>query len=215
MKSGELLLKYQCANCNSNQKIIAVRFEELVYDDSTKEHRPLVTKIGEWPRFGAPIPARVITLVGGDKDNFIKGYQCENQGLGIGAFAYYRRVIESQKGRLLDNIIKVAERNYAPQNAIDRLKDAKAEIQFKKAMESISDCVPESLLIKGHNPLTLLHRPLSIGIHDGDEKWCLEHATAIREVLFALADRIDVALKNSGELDKAVSRLIKPDDVVQ
>ena len=37
----------------------------------------------------------------------MKGRRCGNLGLGIGAFVYYRRVVENQKSRILDEIIKV------------------------------------------------------------------------------------------------------------
>ena len=67
-------------------------------------------KIGEWPAFGARLPLRMKRLVGDDYELFMKGYRSENQGLGIGAFAYYRRVVETQKNRLFDEIIKASER---------------------------------------------------------------------------------------------------------
>ena len=53
-------------------------------------------------------------LVGPDRDDFLKGRRCENQGLGVGAFIYYRRVVENQKNRILGvcriNLIKSTEK---------------------------------------------------------------------------------------------------------
>jgi len=48
----------------------------------------------------------VITLIGPDREIFLRGRRAENQGLGIGAFAYYRRVVENQKGRIITQIGK-------------------------------------------------------------------------------------------------------------
>jgi hypothetical protein len=59
-----------------------------------------VYKYGEHPPFGIPVPKKVLRLFGNDRTNFLKGRQCENQGLGVGAFAYYRRVVESHKNEL-------------------------------------------------------------------------------------------------------------------
>jgi hypothetical protein len=170
----------------------------------------MAMKIGEHPPIGPSIPTRVITLVGPDRENFLKGWRCENQGMGIGAYAYYRRVIENQKDRLLDTIIKVAERTPGSQSAIETLRDAKSETQFSKAVHSVKDCVPDSLRINGHNPMTLLHSALSEGLHDADEEWCLDRAHAIHHILFALAERTGAILKDSAELDAAVSRLLNP-----
>ena len=74
----------------------------------------------------------------------------------------------------------------------------------------MKDVIPESLRIDGHNPLTLLHSALSGGIHDYSDDDCLKLATAVREVLFALAERIELALKGHAELKAAVSRLVNP-----
>src|SRR5262249_3251893 len=79
---------------------------------------------------------------------------------------------------------------------------------FKNAIEIVKTAIPESLLIKGHNPLTLLHSPLSEGLHELPDEKCLELATSIRVVLTELADRVSRALQDQKELDDAVSRLL-------
>jgi len=66
------------------------------------------------------------------------------------------------------------------------------ETQFSKAIETIKAAIPESLLIDGHNPLTLLHDALSEGLHAQTNEDCLELATSIRVVLTELAERIPV-----------------------
>ena len=71
-------------------------------------------KIGEVPRFGDSLRGRVVKLLEGDQENLRKGHQCETQGLGIGAFSYYRRVVENTKDRVFEDVIKVAEALRAP-----------------------------------------------------------------------------------------------------
>jgi hypothetical protein len=141
---------------------------------------------------------------------FLKGRRAGNQGLGIGAYAYYRRVVENQKGRLLDKIIGVARQLDVNSPMIPALEAAKSETQFSKAIESVKDSIPESLRIRGHNPLTLLHSALSQGLHAESDEDCLEVASAIREVLFELAERIDTVLKDHASLDMALNRLLNP-----
>jgi hypothetical protein len=164
-------------------------------------------KLGEDPPFGSRIPARVITLIGPDRDMFLRGRRAELQGLGIGAFAYYRRVIENQKNRLLDTILKVAKRLDAPQEQVQALEAAKSETQFNKAVESIKSAIPTELLIQGRNPLLLLHSALSEGLHALTDEQCLELATSIRVVLFELAEKTGQVLKEQSDLDAAVARL--------
>jgi len=130
-----------------------------------------------------------------------------NQGLGIGAFAYYRRAVENEKARILDEIIRVAKRIGAASDVVQDLEDAKRETQFSSSVTAIKHGIPPVLLINGHNPLTLLHTALSDGLHAQDDAHCLEFASAVRAVLVELADRLGNALKEQAELDAAVSKL--------
>jgi len=120
----------------------------------------------------------------------LKGRRSENQGLGIGAFGYYRRVVENQKNRILDEVIKVSEKLGATKDLLGELRKAKDEGQFTKAIESIKHGIPQALLVDGHNPLTLLHSALSEGLHGQPDEECLALATSIRVVLTELADRL-------------------------
>jgi hypothetical protein len=166
-------------------------------------------KYGEYPSFGPPLPSKLIELVRPEWEYFLKGRRAENQGLGIGSFAYYRRVIESQKNRILDEIIKAANKLAAPLEAIEELELAKQEIQFKKAVEGVKHALPEALWIEGSNPITLLHSALSIGLHGKSDAECLALATDIRLVMTELAERLVAVLKDDNELKGAVARLVK------
>lgn len=146
-------------------------------------------------------------MIGPDRDLFLKGRRSELQGLGIGAFGYYRRIVENQKNRLLDEIIKVGKKTNAAPELLQELESAKKETQFSRAIECIKHGLPPTILINGHNPLALLHSALSEGIHAKPDEQCLELATSIREVLFALAEKLGEALKSQAGLDAAVNRL--------
>jgi hypothetical protein len=146
-------------------------------------------------------------LFGEDREIFLKGRRCENQGLGIGAFTYYRRIVENHKTQILDEIIGVATK-VAP-GMVETLERAKSENQFSKAVESVKDAIPPTLLINSHNPLTLLHSALSKGLHAQTDEQCLELARDIRLVLAELAERIGQALRDEAELNAAISRLMK------
>ena len=164
--------------------------------------------IGEQPPFGIPVPSKVLRLFGEDKANFIKGRQCENQGLGIGAFAYYRRVVENHKSEIFNEIIKVCETVGASEELIEELGSAKQERSFTRAIEQIKTALPHGLLISGHNPLLALHNALSIGLHNESDAKCLEAAHDVRLVLTDLIERMSLLRRDKSELDVAVQRLI-------
>jgi hypothetical protein len=194
---------YACKNCGKTLK------EYSLWIKLIGAEKGEIYKFGELPPFGPPIPPRLVSLIGPDKDLFLKGLRTESQGLGIAAFAYYRRVVENQKNRIFDEIIRVSRKLNASQEFLKDLEDAQREIQFSKAIEAIKHAIPEFLLINGHNPLNLLHSALSEGLHELPDEDCLEFATSIRVVMTELAERLSQALKDETELDQAVSKLMK------
>jgi hypothetical protein len=208
IRSGEPTLRnlnYRCRNCRRTEKAFAL----WIKPDADDKPNAQILKLGEHPEFGPPLTPRILKLVDEDnKDELRKGYRSERQGLGIGAFGYYRRVVENQKKRIIDQIIKVARTVHAGNDVISDLERARDENQFSKSIDEIKHGIPQTLLIDGHNPLKLLHDALSDGLHAQTDATCLELATAIRVVLSDLADRIDQALKDDKELKGALGRLL-------
>ena len=193
-------LTYKCSNCEKQTKIYSLLIlpkEGIIY------------KLGEYPTFGPPTPTKLINLLGAERETFLKGRRCENQGLGIAAFAYYRRVVENQKNKIIEEIIKVSKKINVPNEQLNKLNLALSETQFTNAINTAKDSLPESLFISGQNPLLLLYRALSEGVHNLPDEKCLELAQYIRVVLGALADRLSQILKDNQELESAISRLTK------
>jgi hypothetical protein len=199
-----LFIVFKCRNCANSLKIYAIWLPSW----KPAANEGIIEKLGELPAFGPQTPSRLISLVGPERDYYLKGRRAENQGLGIAAFAYYRRVVENQRNRIFDEIIRVSETIGVGQETIGELKAAKSETQFTRSVEAVKSGIPQLLLINGHNPLTLLHSAISEGLHADTDEECLEIATSIRVVLTELADRLATALKDHAELKTAVSRLL-------
>lgn len=204
-----LYVTYRCSNCQDSKKYFSLAAK---LDTSSDPHGVYFLgtcyKFGELPPYGPPVSSKLITLIGPDRDAFLKGRACENQGLGVGAFIYYRRVVENQKNRILGEIIEVSTKIGVPEDNIEKLRSAVTETQFSKALDMAKDAIPESLLIKGHSPISLLHSALSEGVHSLTDAECLELAGSVRVVLGELSDRLSQALKDEAELTKALSTLM-------
>ena len=197
-------IKYLCSNCQSNGKTFSVAAKI----NTDGEPQGSCYKFGELPPYGPLTSPKLISLIGPDRDEFLKGRRCENQGLGVGAYIYYRRVVENQKTRIIEEIIRVSDKIGAPEDKIEKLKSALSETQFSKALDIAKDVIPESLLINGHSPILLLHSALSKGVHELTDEECLELAGNIRVVLGELSDKLSQALKDDAEIKKALSALM-------
>ena len=205
----KLFLFYLCRNCAESRKTYALQVQRA-YDKKDVSVGSAL-KFGEVPGYGPPLSSRLLRMVGNDRELLLKGRRAENQGLGIGAFVYYRRVVENHRDQLFDQIRKAAEHLGADEDLLSSIDRAKAEKQFKKSFEPVKDAIPDGLKVKGHNPLTMLHNALSKGVHNLSDKECLERAQAVRVVLTELVANIVRITKDEREVDTSVSKLMSLD----
>jgi hypothetical protein len=204
MEAVEDFLKYTCRDCKQGQKTYS-----LISCAMDEEGLGQIVKVGEYPELHVDIPESLSTLLGQEYALFLRGLTCESRGLGIGAFTYYRRVVESQKTHFISEILRVAEKTGAPADLRDRLRGALTEKQFSRAVDLIKDAIPESVRVDSHNPLKVLHDALSIGVHAESDEKCLQIAHSIRIVLIDLSERLQAALAEHASLKVALSDLFR------
>ncbi len=196
------MIDYLCSNCKTEIKYFAIRIWQI-----EKSENADVYKLGEYPPNVDSLPTKLITIFGKCKDLVIKAKYCENHGLGLGAITYYRRIVENQKNKLIDSLYKAMIQINPDPDLLVKFEKAKLETQFSTSIELIKDFIPEELYIGGHNPLKLLYKSMSIGIHNLSDEKCLEIGKDIRIVLCELVKKINEVLKGRNELAKAVKSL--------
>ncbi len=205
---GFRFAKYRCRDCGVVTKTYAIMTQLIADEADNDEVRSAeVMKLGEFPPFGAPIASKIQRLLDPeDLELYRKGCRSEAQGLGIGAATYFRRIVESHWKLLVTSLREAAERiGHSDLAVFDR---ALRETQFSTAVKALRDAIPAKLLIlDGQNPLTLLHRPLSVQLHELTDGKCLQQAADIRIVLTALLENIADVLKDQDELRSAANRL--------
>ena len=200
----QALITLQCRNCQETIACFALNIS-----CKKGELSGAVVKFGETPSINEPLPKKVLSLVGSEREYFFNGLKSERLGLGIAAFAYYRRVIEHKKTKIIEEIIKAAKEIDADQQIIEELEQAKAEKQFSNVIKYINTAIPERLSIQGHNPLKLLYSALSEGLHNENDEECLQLAKSIRIVLIEFSNNISSILDSKHELTNAINILTK------
>jgi hypothetical protein len=203
-------LTYVCRNCSARKSIFAVASLQKSMPTVGKDGTAISLKLGQMPAFGPQTAARLMMLVGPDREIFLQGRRAENRGMGIGAFAYYRRVVENQKNRIIAEIAKVSKVLGSTPEIDALFAAAMKETRFSESIDMVKGAIPQTLLISGRNPLTLLHSALSKGLHDAEmtDAHCLALAQSIRTILGELAERASEALKNNKEIQNALSLLM-------
>lgn len=176
---GPQLLRYVCTSC---EKTSAEFFIEIEAER--------VRKLGQRPPWTINVSKRVAEFLGDDLSKIYKnGLVCESQGLGIAAFAYYRRVLEDTIDRLLDAIQEAIDDAGERERYADVMKKCRAEKNAAERISLAKEVLPSSLRPEGINPLSALHEGLSQGLHSWTEENCLRLAGSIRNSLeFLLAE---------------------------
>lgn len=166
-------------------------------------------KLGEYPPFGSHLARRLRKMLSDtDLELYRKGLRSEREGQGIGAAAYFRRVVDNQWKALVVKLHDAAKKLGTAPEKLKLFEDAITQPQFSTAVETLKDAIPPKLLIlDGKNPLTLLYKPLSIQLHDLNDEQCLQQAADIRVVLNETFDNINRVLSDDETLKAAVNRL--------
>jgi hypothetical protein len=195
---------YRCRNCGKSSKTIAIILVVTAEERGDVE----VMKLGEYPPFGAPITQELRDLLGETDDLFKKGWSSERMGLGIGATAYYRRIVENKWHGLIEMLKTAAAALESNQQTMQLFDDALSQHQFANAVESLRDGLPPKLFLKdGVNPLTLLHDSLSKDLHQMSDEECLAVASATRHVLAAMVENVGRVQREHDEMKAAIKRL--------
>jgi hypothetical protein len=193
---------YTCKHCSESMVTIFLGALLLKGSDVL-----CIRKIGEWPPLAHVPKSKLLSLFGRDKDIYLKGRRCEAEGLGIGAFVYYRRIVEGKKIELFGLIIKALKTSHHKKELIDGFERAGRLNSFKESVDAIKDIFPPELKIHGHNPLTLLFKALSKGVHEMNDVECLENAKDIRVILISLLEKLDQMSKDDADIREAIKKL--------
>ncbi|MGB2623111.1 MAG: hypothetical protein WAN25_12250, partial [Candidatus Acidiferrum sp.] len=201
-----VFLGYTCRDCGQWNKKFALI---LVPDVKAEPNLLFAMKLGEHPPFGSHLAKRLQDLLSNeDLELYRKGLRTEREGHGIGAAAYFRRVVENQWKALVKKLRDAAQKLGTPAKNLKVFDEALAQPQFSTAVDMLKDAIPPKLLIlDGRNPLTLLYKPLSVQIHDLSDEQCLQQAADIRVVLNETFDNISRVLSDDEILKAAVTRL--------
>ena len=202
-------LPYTCRDCGRWEKTFA-----LILKPDLKANPKVLTavKLGEYPPFGSHLSRRLQDMLSKpDLELYRKGLRTEREGHGIGAAAYFRRVVDNQWKALVMKLRDAAEKLGTPLEKLKVFENALAQPQFSTAIDMLKDAIPPKLLIlNGRNPLTLLYKPLSVQLHDLTDEQCLQQAADIRVILNETFDNISRVLKDDETLKAAVTRLQGP-----
>ena len=192
-------LNYVCAYCEKFHWFFAIKIGENL---------KVIKKVGQYPAWDINIEKNLKKLLGSYLENYQKGKTCESQSYGIGAFAYYRRIVEDIIEQLLESIpdLMSGEELEKYQVALEEVRKTK-NISDKIAL--VKDLLPLILKPEQFNPLKTIYNVLSTGIHGKTDEQCLADAKLIRTSLIFLVDSILSRSKGQQEYTESMKKIIE------
>jgi hypothetical protein len=140
-----------------------------------------VMKIGQFPEASIALPDALEKNLGKDSATLYKmALICRNNGYGLAAAGYMRRVVEDKTNELIEVVAKYAEINEVDAKKVEKIRDAAksagAYTPYEDKLKIASAVFPESLKAAGKNPLLSLFKLVSEGIHGKSEEECIRVA---------------------------------------
>lgn len=197
-----IILNYICASCRK-----FLRFFNLRIVRKSENRSMEIEKVGQYLPWDISINKNLQKVLGKFSENYKKGLICESQAYGIGANAYFRRIVEEIIGDLLEQIpnIMSGEERVKYDEALEETRKTK-NTQEKIAL--VKDLLPPILMPESYNPLKTLHEILSEGLHEKTDQECLEDAQIIRTTLTFLVNSILRRKKEQQEFSEGMKKLL-------
>src|SRR5580698_5891993 len=190
-QQGLFFVQYQCTLCGHS-------YLDVVYRISKRTPKPYMTpagqetryisaqvqKIGQFPALSIDIPKALEKNLGtGHAALYKKALINRNEGYGLGAVSYMRRVVEDKTEELIEVVAQLAESHGIDPKIVQQIRGAKDEkTTYDNKLKIASTVLPSSLMIDGVNPLGVLFGLVSAGLHDLTEEQCIEIADETKSV---------------------------------
>lgn len=202
---------YACADCTKARTGFFLRLEQRdpktvgrtlsnagPTAGTTAYESTYATKLGQ-SELPLPHTPRALTkLLGSDQALYRKGLACMAEGFGLGAVAYFRRVIEDKASDILGRMRHIAVQD-GDAESVTKIDEANASHKVSDRLRLAVDAVPPALRPGGMNPLGILYGAFSEEIHASEsDDTALETARALQ-----------------GALDVLVRKLVEHDDDVK
>jgi len=201
--TGITVLSYKCADCRK----FDIRFLIHIYE---LEDNYFVEKVGQHPAPSIDIPKELRKNLDDENvDLYKRGLICRNQGFGLGAVVYFRRVVENTINSMLDSLAEYCKNDAQYEQILRDIEAVKIGKKTAEKLKLAAKLIPSSLKPGDGNPFDLLYQLLSESIHSQSEDEALNRADEIQQVFVYVFGQLKVGVKERKKYLEAISVLEK------
>ena len=201
---------YACTHCKKEELRIwyGSAFPREKKSDGNKGRivEVILWKFGQYPAQSIEPSREVQKEIGASNlDMFKKGLTSLTHGFGVGALAYFRRVVEDQTLQVIDLFAGVAADD-GNNEAVTAIQKAKENGRTEDRLRLAAQALPDSLRPGGVNPLAVLYQHYSRGIHGLSDEECLEIAMDLDFALEYIFKNWRVQMQDAAKFKATVQR---------
>ena len=200
LKTGTSYFEFTCVSCQKETREYHV--EQIVNEETMR-----LQKYGERPRKRLARDPVLQRFLKDDLDNYEKAVDCLSNGYGVGAFAYFRRVVENNINKLLALVQEDAQSSGADPEVVAALAELRGNPPMSKKIKIANHVLPAYLNPDGLNPLGRLYEVLSEGVHNLSEEQCLSKAKETNKCLVYLVSELAFQKEHRTSFKSTVGRL--------
>lgn len=202
-----------CKSCKKKQVdfLISIKSDlEYKFNRQVKSIKDLqftLMKIGVYPELHIDSDKAIQKYFDRETNNwYFKGTQLYSQGYGIGSLSYFRRIVEKELMKILND---VSDLNSSDPKLKALVEKFEKNNQISTLYKDSFSLLPQSLQILGDNPFEVLYKLTSKGLHNMTEEKSLEVASSIHKVLDFVVKKIYEEKSELQEIRKVLKDLKK------
>lgn len=174
---------YQCSLCSESALFVIYRGSQTKNVNGGWTWH--LMKIGQLPMLTAEIPKGLQECIGENASAlYRKALVCRNNGYGLGAAVYFRRVVEDKTNELIEVAASLAESYDVAPEIVAKMRgagDSEVYTPYEEKLRVASTVFPENLKVNGINPLGVLYELVSKAVHGLSEEQCIDIADETAE----------------------------------
>jgi hypothetical protein len=173
-----LTVIYRDMNSTSRLSMKAVSGTSVYVPVPLDEQKFIIMKVGQYPAQSVSLPKGLEKNLGPEAAGlYRKGLISRNNGYGLGALIYIRRVVEDKTNELIEVAATLSESHNIDAAVIAKMRaaaDSKTFIPYEEKLKIAATVFPDSLKVGSVNPLGSLYSLVSKGIHGLTEAECID-----------------------------------------
>lgn len=200
LSSGTTSLVYSCVSCR-------IESHEFLLEHKVTDTIIKIQKYGQLPRRKLERNSTLQKFFKIDAEYYEKALISLNNGYGIAAFAYFRRIIEINISELLDLLqddLDSTDNSNPLRLALDELRK---ESPMSDKIKIANNALPDYLKPDGLNPLGKIYSSLSEGVHALSDENCLKNAENLQACISFLITELANRKRNKDAFKSLVGNI--------